>query len=126
MANISKQFQQELKKMKGTPLGEFIAQESELLAKAMGIVTPKVRKEIELGLARPVHDEMKIVPYSDKSFAVVGEQTILYRDELLELGGTYNPHLKCGKGWIFSNKHTDDVKNFLTALYPKGKGRTHR
>lgn len=68
-------------------------------------------------------ERMTIVEYNEKSFAVIGEETILYRDELSELHGTYNPHLKCGPGWIFSNKRLDEVKNLIMVVYAKGPSR---
>lgn len=123
MANINQTFKKELEQFCEVPYVRSDRDVADLMTRMWSKLPKKIQHELAKGLARPVQDEMKIIPYSDKSFAVIGEQTILYRDELMELGGTYNPNLKCGKGWIFSNKHTDEVKNFLTALYAKGKGR---
>ena len=60
---------------------------------------------------QPVND-LKIVGYSDKAFAVIGE-TKPIKSQLAVLGGKFNPHLKCGAGWIFSRKKLDDVQNLL-------------
>jgi hypothetical protein len=55
---------------------------------------------------------LQLVDYSEKAFAVVGD-TKQIKDTLQSLGGRYNPHLKCGKGWIFSKKRLSSVENFL-------------
>lgn len=57
--------------------------------------------------------KVQIVTYSEKSFAVIGD-TYKHKDKLSELGGTYNKFLKCGKGWIFSNKRLDSVVAFFS------------
>ena len=59
----------------------------------------------------------KIVQYSDRSFAIVTDKKPA--EEILNvfrIHGTYNPHLKCGKGWIFSNRHLNAVKTKLNIV----------
>ena len=51
-----------------------------------------------------------LVDYNEYSFALIGEGTRAIKDKIQEIGGKFNPHLKCGKGWIFSKKHLDTVK----------------
>jgi len=53
-----------------------------------------------------------IVDYSEKAFALVGD-TKPIKDKLKELGGRFNPSLKCGAGWIFSKKHLEAVKKAI-------------
>lgn len=55
---------------------------------------------------------LQINSYSDKSFKVSGD-TKKYVEQLKKLGGKYNPYLKNGPGWIFSNKRLDEVKKFV-------------
>lgn len=55
---------------------------------------------------------LKIVNYSEKSFAVIGE-TKPFKDQMKELGGAWNRGLTCGAGWIFSNKARERVEKFL-------------
>ena len=55
---------------------------------------------------------VRIVEYSEKAIAVVGD-TREMKDELKKLGGTWNGHLKCGAGWIFSKKKQADVTSYL-------------
>lgn len=55
---------------------------------------------------------LNYVDYSEKAFAIVGE-TKQIKSLLQQLGGRYNPKLKCGAGWIFSKKKTDVVKTAL-------------
>jgi len=43
---------------------------------------------------------LKVISYSDKAVAVVGD-TEANKSRLRALGGKYNPYLRCGKGWIF-------------------------
>jgi hypothetical protein len=58
---------------------------------------------------------LKIVDYSDRAFAIITEtkpcEDVL---NILRLHGTYNPHLKCGKGWIFSKRHLNTIKAKLS------------
>jgi hypothetical protein len=54
--------------------------------------------------------------YSEKSFVVCGEKTIKFKSRLKELGGKYNPNLKCGAGWIFSIKHKENVLRALEEM----------
>lgn len=58
---------------------------------------------------------LQIVNYSDKSFAVVGD-TKRYKDVLKERGGKFNPMLRCGAGWIFSNKYREDIENLIETI----------
>jgi len=53
---------------------------------------------------------VKIVDYSDKAFAVIGE-TKPIKDTLRSLGGSFNAHLKCGAGWIFSKKRLQAIES---------------
>lgn len=55
---------------------------------------------------------VNIVDYSDKAFAVIGE-TKPIKDSLRSLGGSFNAHLKCGAGWIFSKKRLQAVESHL-------------
>lgn len=55
---------------------------------------------------------LKIVDYSEKSFAVIGE-TKPVKEQLKQLGGAWNRGLTCGAGWIFSNKARERVEEFL-------------
>ena len=60
-------------------------------------------------------EPMRIVDYSDKSFAVYGSTREL-KTELLRLGGKFVPHLEGGAGWIFSKKHYEKVSDFVNKL----------
>jgi hypothetical protein len=55
---------------------------------------------------------VSIVDYSEKAFAVIGE-TKPIKDQLRGLGGSFNAHLKCGAGWIFSKKRLQSVEAHL-------------
>lgn len=58
-------------------------------------------------------DGIKIVEYSEKSIAVIGE-TKAIKDKLKELGGRFNFRLTCGAGWIFSKKQESAVRMALS------------
>lgn len=60
--------------------------------------------------------EIQVIEYSEKSFAVIGEKTKEIKEKLIELGGAYNRHLKCGAGFIFSNKRLENVIEYLKSL----------
>lgn len=53
--------------------------------------------------------------YTDKSFVVNGT-TKEYKDQLKALGGRYNPNLKTGPGYIFSNKKEQEVREFVDKI----------
>jgi hypothetical protein len=60
-------------------------------------------------------NEIKIISYSDKAIAVVGD-TKRFKDELKEAGGRFNFRLSCGAGWIFPKTKIENVKTLLTSL----------
>ena len=53
--------------------------------------------------------------YSEKSFVLLGE-TKKYKEDIKKLGGKWNSNLKCGGGWIFSNKQRKAVDKWLESL----------
>ena len=52
---------------------------------------------------------LQIGKYSNLSFAVIGNDTRNFIDAFTEIGGTFNPNLRCGPGWYFANRHADRV-----------------
>lgn len=73
---------------------------------------------------------MKLVKYSDKSFALFGEDTKEVKSELSALGGRFNRFLtdpstkKKTPGWIFSNKHKAEVTAVVKPYLSTRKKRT--
>lgn len=63
--------------------------------------------------------DLTLIPYSDRSFVVYGEDTKLYKSRFQDLIGRYNPNLtnpESGeklKGWIFGNKQREKVNQLL-------------
>ena len=55
---------------------------------------------------------VRVATYSDKSFCVFGD-TYPIRKMLKAAKLCYNPGLKCGPGWLGSNKREDDVLRLL-------------
>lgn len=55
---------------------------------------------------------VEIVEYSEKAIAVIGD-TKLIKDLLKSLGGSFNPRLSCGAGWIFSKKKEGEIREAL-------------
>lgn len=53
--------------------------------------------------------KIKIIVYSDKAVAVIGD-TKDFKDKLKALGGRFNPKLSCGAGWIFSKKKQEQLE----------------
>ena len=58
---------------------------------------------------------ISLAEYSDKSFVVNGS-TIDYKNKLKDLGGKWNPYLKTGPGWIFSNKRKSSVQDWMNNI----------
>ena len=55
---------------------------------------------------------VRVANYSDKSFCVFGD-TYPLRKQLKAAKLCYNPALKCGPGWLGSNKRKEDVLRLL-------------
>jgi hypothetical protein len=70
------------------------------------VATPIVKKEVAT-ISSEVR--VKIVDYSEKSFAVIGN-TKAISETLKQLGGSFNFRLSCGAGWIFSKTKLETVK----------------
>jgi hypothetical protein len=71
--------------------------------------------EVVTALTIEGEDQITFVPYSEKSFALIGLGTKAIKDQLVKYG-SYNRHLKCGAGWIFSNKHEATIRTLLPTL----------
>ena len=54
----------------------------------------------------------EIIDYSEKSIALVGD-TKNIKESLKEIGGVFNPRLRCGAGWIFSKKKMAELEEIL-------------
>lgn len=63
-------------------------------------VTKAVKQELS---------DIKLVDYSDKAFAVIGD-TKPIKETLKSLGGRFNMHLSCGAGWIFPKSKAQELK----------------
>lgn len=90
---------------------EYNTSSLEPIAKAEAVAEPvkEVSEKIEV-----VPGEISIIDYSEKAIAIVGD-TKPIKEKLKALGGKFNPHLKCGAGWIFAKKRQSDVISILSA-----------
>jgi hypothetical protein len=68
---------------------------------------PEIKKE-----SQAERNDIKVVDYSDKALAVQG-QTFEIKDQLKELGGKFNKHLKGGPGWIFPKYKADAINDVI-------------
>lgn len=81
--------------------------------KPVEVVKPEMSTVTVEDILRDEHkNEVNIVDYSEKAFAVIG-QTKPIKDELRGLGGKFNANLKCGPGWIFSKKRLQAIEDHL-------------
>ena len=55
---------------------------------------------------------VRVANYTEKSFCVFGD-TYPLRKQLKAAKLCYNPKLKCGPGWLGSNKRKDEVLRLL-------------
>lgn len=60
-------------------------------------------------------NQLRLVDYTAKSIAVVGE-TKAFKEALKELGGRWNPNLTVGQGWIFPMSSKDKVSKFVQSV----------
>lgn len=62
---------------------------------------------------------MQLINYSERSFVIFGDDTVIYKELIKTLGGKWNRNLThpiTGKkfaGWIFSNRRLTDVSEKL-------------
>ncbi len=75
-------------------------------------LSPKIEPK-EAQATEPISGDFSIIEYSEKAIAVIGD-TKEFKNQLKNLGGKFNPKLRCGAGWIFSAKKRDAVEKFLT------------
>ena len=59
---------------------------------------------------------LTISDYSDKCIVLRGEETRQIKNNLIQLGGKFNPNLKDGAGWIFTVKKRTEVENLIKNL----------
>lgn len=62
---------------------------------------------------------LSLEPYSEKAFVVFGPGLETHQGKLTELGGTYNPRLRVGPGFVFPLFRRPQVETFLQSLRPK-------
>lgn len=74
--------------------------------------TPMRQQKAVKAVERVEQCDIKIIEYSDKAIAVVGD-TKRYADDFKRLGGRFNPRLRCGCGWIFSKRKQDELNAVL-------------
>lgn len=72
----------------------------------------ETKKEVKTETAQPQTGKINIIDYSEKAIAVIGDTKPL-KEVLKSLGGSFNPRLNCGCGWIFSKKKLEEVQNAL-------------
>lgn len=78
--------------------------------------TPEAAQQPEQPNFKPVEvtaGEVNIVDYSEKAIAVIGD-TKPIKDKLKALGGSFNPRLSCGAGWIFPKKKLAEITAALS------------
>jgi hypothetical protein len=73
----------------------------------------KAKDEIIQKLKTTATPSLRIVNYSDKSFAVYGDTKPFYQDFKFTCRGLWNQNLKEGPGWIFQNKFRPQVEAII-------------
>lgn len=72
----------------------------------------EIKKVIKFEKENKEKEAFKIINYSEKAIAIVGD-TISIKDKLKEMGGRYNPRLTCGAGWIFPKSKKEQLNKIL-------------
>lgn len=75
--------------------------------------SPAKKAESQAEPAELSAGSLRIVDYSEKAIAVVGD-TKQIKDILRKLGGRFNSRLTCGAGWVFPKKKADEVRAALS------------
>ncbi len=89
-------------------------------------ISEKDFNDVKAALEDEEQPVVRIVDYSDKCFAVVGD-TYPIRKQLKELGAwKYNKFLSCGAGWLFNNDKRAAVEAFINGaeVLPTQKEKT--
>jgi len=82
--------------------------------------------EEESGEEAPAPAPFRVIDYSEKAIAVVGDTKSLAA-KFKALGGRFNPRLSCGAGWIFSKRQEAAVSALLGAhAEKKAEGETQK
>lgn len=79
--------------------------------------TPEAEQQPEQPNFKPVEvtaGEINIIDYSEKAIAVIGD-TKPIKDKLKAMGGSFNPRLTCGVGWIFPKKKLAEITAALSS-----------
>jgi len=79
--------------------------------------TPEAEQQPEQPNFKPVEvtaGEINIIDYSEKAIAVIGD-TKPIKDKLKAMGGSFNPRLTCGAGWIFPKKKLAEITAALSS-----------
>ena len=65
--------------------------------------------------------EVKLYNYTDRSIALQSSDHFgkSFTDELIKINGKYNPKLKIGSGWVFSNKKESTIIELLEKINNK-------
>ena len=81
-------------------------------------VQEEQQEEAQIRPAAPQNiaaDQITVIKYSEKAIAVIGN-TKPIKDALKELGGSFNPRLSCGAGWIFPVTKQQQVIEMLKGM----------
>ena len=63
---------------------------------------------------------IKLIDYSDKCLAVIGD-TKPFKNDLKKMGGRFNYDLSCGAGWIFPKKKREELENYVNSKGGDGR-----
>jgi hypothetical protein len=74
--------------------------------------TPEAKETPNFEAVEVPEGQIQIIDYSEKAIAVIGN-TKPIKELLKSLGGSFNPRLSCGAGWIFSKKKLEEVQTAL-------------
>ncbi len=91
------------------------------------ITTQSVQEGVVVSYDDVPNDRMKIVDYSERSIAVIGN-TKPYKDDLKTLGGYFVYRTQWGPAWIFRSKKRDIIQAFIdgdtSVVSRPGEGKT--
>lgn len=76
--------------------------------------------ETEKGMEQATEARFRVVDYSEKALAVYGD-TREIKEQLKQLGGRFNTHLRDGAGWIFSKQKAEELQALLSGVPMEGE-----
>lgn len=87
---------------------------AKIVKEARKSITP-INEDFEQNKNSSDEESIKIYDYTEKSFVLIGN-SLAYKDKLKDIGGKWSSLRDGSKGWIFSKKRQEEVRDVIKSL----------